>query len=360
MTRRLLSTSAGGVASLLSIALLVSACGGSSEPDVVIASVEVTPTTASPRVGQTTQLSAAVKDASGTILNGQSVAWSSSATNVASVSASGLVTAVSLGTTIITAASGNKVGVATITVIPEPVASISLLPTVDTILIGESLQLVPTMRDANNNVVTGRTITWTSSNPTIATVSNSGLVSGIGDGNVTVTASVDTRSASANIRVFSRCSTFFAVPIAIGQTLNGTLATTDCKFPDDTYVDAYALQVNTNTSVQIDMMAASFDTWLILIEFNSAGDLVFLAENDDVDPDDPNDPNDPFDTNSRITFTLLAGREYFALANTFDPNVTGDYQIKVTAATPVIARQLGGSKPGKAPVWNLLRAIRVP
>ena len=353
MTRRLLSTNAGAVASLLSVALLASACGGSSEPDVVIASVEVSPTTASPQVGQTVQLNAAVKDAAGTILNGQSVAWSSSVTSVASVSASGLVTALTLGTTVITAASGNKVGVATITVAPPPVASITLSPTVDTILIAETLQLVPTLRDASNNIVTGRTVSWTTSNATIATVSNSGLVTGVDDGNVTITATVDNRSASANLRVFSRCSTFFAVPIAVGQTLNGTLATTDCKFPDNTYVDAYSLQVNTNTNVQIDLTSTTFDTWLILFESTGSG-LVIRAENDDVDP------NDPSNTNSRINFALVAGRQYFIGANTFDANVTGDYQLKVTAAAPVIAQQLGRTKPGKASASSLLRAIRVP
>lgn len=353
MTRRLLSTNAGAVASLFSIALLASACGGSNEPDVVIASVEVTPTTASPQVGQTVQLSAAVKDAAGTILNGQTVAWSSSVTSVASVSASGLVTALTLGTTVITAASGNKVGVATITVSPPPIASITLSPTVDTILIGESLQLVPTMRDASNNIVTGRTVTWTTSNPTIATVSNSGLVTGVDDGTVTITASVDNRSASANIRVFSRCSTFFAVPIAVGQTLNGTLATTDCKFDDNTYVDGYSLQVNTNTAVQIDLTSATFDTWLLLYE-STANGLVLRVENDDADP------NDPSNTNSRINFALVAGRQYFIGANTFDANVTGDYQLKVAAAAPVVAQQLGRTKPGKASASSLLRAIRVP
>ncbi|MGH9202601.1 MAG: Ig-like domain-containing protein, partial [Vicinamibacterales bacterium] len=302
---------------------------------------------------------AAVKDAAGNLLSGQSVAWSSSATSVASISASGLVTAVSVGTAIITAASGNKVGVATITVLPEPIASITVSPTVDTMLVGESVQLVPTMRVANGNIVTGRLITWVSSAPTIATVSNSGLVSGIADGTATVTASVDNRSATATIRVFSRCSTALALPITVGQTINGSLATTDCQLTDLTYADGYALQVNANTSVQIDL-TASFDTWLVLLELTSAGTLELRQENDDVDPDDPDDPNDPVNTNSRITFTLLASRQYFVLANSFDPNVTGDYQLKVLAAAPVIAQQLGGSKPGKAPVSALVKSLRVP
>jgi hypothetical protein len=185
-------------------------------------------------------------------------------------------------------------------------------------------------------------------------------VTGIGDGVTTVTASADGKSAAATIRVFGPCSTALAPAIAVGQTINGSLATTDCKLTDDTYADGYAIQVAAATNVQFDM-TASFDTYLVLLELLPDGSLVQRTFNDDVDPDDPADPNDTFDTNSRIVFTLQAGAQYFILANSFDPNVTGNYQLKVTAATGgFIAGQVGYSKPGKAPISVLLKAIRVP
>ena len=340
---------------VLMISGFIAACGGSSEPDVVVATVDVSPAVESRQVGQTVQLSATVKDAAGTILSGQPVTWSSSAATVASVSSSGLVTAHALGTATITAASGSKSGIATINVIPPPIANITIAPTNDTLLVGESLQLTATLRDAANNIVTGRTVQWTSTSPTVASVSGSGLVTGVADGNATITATVDGRSASAAIRVFGPCSTALAPTITVGQTINGALASTDCRLSDDTFADGYALTVTTATNVQIDM-TASFDTYLVLLELVN-GSLVQRAINDDVDPDDPNLPNDPIDTNSRIVFALQPAAQYFILANSFDPNVFGNYQLKVTATTFIAGSTVVG-KPGKAPIAVLLKALK--
>ena len=355
-------TAAGRAARDLSISLVLgvflAACGGdSTDPPPAVATVEVSPLTTDRQVGQTIQLSATVKDASGNILSGQSVAWSSSAANVASVSSSGLVTASSIGTALITAAAGSKSGVATVNVVPEPIASITVAPTNDTLLIGETVQLTATLRDAANNIVT-RPVAWSSPLPTVATVSNSGLVTAVGEGTATITATADGRSATASIRVFSRCSTIFAVPIAVGQTINGALTSTDCKFddPDNTYADGYAITVTTATNVQIDM-TATFDTYLYLVELLPTGNLVLRAQNDDVDPDDETDPNDPVDTNSRITFTLQPNLSYFILANSYEANTLGDYQLKVTAVSFVAGRSVAG-KPGKAPAASLIKAIK--
>lgn len=341
------------------IGLLVAACGGSTSEPPAVATVEVTPAAATRLVGENLQLSAAVKDAAGNILSGHALLWSSSAASVASVSSSGLVTTHAIGTAIITAAAGSKSGVSTITVIPEPIASVTVAPSNDTLLVGETVQLTATLRDASNNVVTDRTPTWVSNAPNVASVSNTGLVTGVADGVTTITASAEGKSATATIQVFGPCSTALAPSITVGQTINGSLATTDCKFNDDSYADGYGIKVATTTNVQFDM-TASFDTYLILLELLSDGNLVQRSFNDDVDPDDPADPNDTVDTNSRITFTLLAGAQYFILANSFDPNVTGSYQLKVTATAAVAARQVGYTKPGKAPIQELLRAIRVP
>lgn len=343
----------------VSLSLLAGACsGGTSEPPApIVASVEVTPVSATKQVGETQQLSAAVKDASGTILSGQSVAWSTSSASVASVTSGGLVTAVGLGTATITAVSGGKSGNATITVAPPPIASITVAPAADTLNVGETVQLTVTMRDANNVVVTNRTPAWVSSAPTIASVSSTGLVTGVADGTASITATADGRSASANIRVFGPCSTALAPTIAVGQTINGALAATDCKLNDNTYADGYLLTVTSATNVQIDL-TASFDTYLFLLELLPTNELTQRAANDDVDPDDPNIPNDPVDTNSRITFTLQPNAIYFILANSFDANVFGNYQLKVTATSFIAGSQVLG-KPGKAPIAQLIKSIKV-
>ena len=169
---------------------------------IAVASVGVTPATAEIEVGETSQLTAAVLDAQGKPLTGRSVAWASTAPAVATVSASGLVTAVTPGTASITATSEGKTGQATVTVLAIPVASVSVEPTSGALIVGETMQLSATARSADDEVLTGRSVAWSSSNATIASVSASGLVTAVAAGGpVTITATIEGQSASAAISV---------------------------------------------------------------------------------------------------------------------------------------------------------------
>lgn len=104
----------------------LSACGGSDEPTAPqVASVEVSPGSSTlSAIGASVQLTATARDASGKVVSGQSVSWSSSDASVASVSTSGLVTAVAPGTAAVTARVQGVAGSAVITV-TEPPASCS-------------------------------------------------------------------------------------------------------------------------------------------------------------------------------------------------------------------------------------------
>src|SRR5207247_7680798 len=95
---------------------------------VPVASVTVSPASASVPVGQTQQLTATLKDANGTVLTGRPVAWSSNNTPVATVTGTGLVTAKVAGSATITATSEGQSGTAAITVTPVPVASVTVTP----------------------------------------------------------------------------------------------------------------------------------------------------------------------------------------------------------------------------------------
>ena len=143
----------------------------------------------------------------------------------------------------------------------------------------------------------------------------------------------------------------------MGQTIAGDLAETDCQLGDATFVDGYLLQLQETTNIQIDL-TATFDTYLVLLELLPDGNLALISVNDDIDPDDPSDPVDPIDTNSQIVFSLQAGTPYFVLANSFAPNVIGDYQLTVTEAGSFALRPPVMNKPGKAPVSTLLRTVR--
>lgn len=172
-----------------------------------VASVEVTPANSSLGTGGTIQLYATTKDAAGNILSGRAISWSSSNTAVATVSSSGLVSTVTAGSTTITALSEGISGSAAITVSPTqapppaPVATVSVALASTTVLTGQVTQATATLRDASGNVLTGRTITWASSNPAVATVSTAGYVTAVTAGQATITATSESISGSAGLTV---------------------------------------------------------------------------------------------------------------------------------------------------------------
>ena len=168
---------------------------------VAVASVSVSPTTASLTTGQTVQLAATPKDANGSSLTGRVVSWTSSSGDVATVSGSGLVTALAAGSATITATSEGQSGTAAIAVAPAPVASVSLSPTTASLTTGQTVQLAATPKDASGNPLTGRAVTWTSNNGSVASVNGSGLVTALAAGSATITATSEAKSGTASVAV---------------------------------------------------------------------------------------------------------------------------------------------------------------
>jgi uncharacterized protein YjdB len=168
---------------------------------VAVASVNVSPPSANVNVGQTAQLAATALDAGGKVLTGRIVNWSSGTPGVATVSTSGLVTGVSAGSATITATIDGVPGTALVTVIQVPVASVSVAPSTATTSIGQTVTLTATMRDASNNILAGRVVTWTTSAAGTATVSTNGVVTGVSAGTATITATSEGQSGSATITV---------------------------------------------------------------------------------------------------------------------------------------------------------------
>ena len=166
-----------------------------------IASVVVSPASATVPVGQTLQLTATTEDANGNPLSGRTVTWSSGSSAVAAVNGSGLVTGVALGSATITAASEGQSGTAAITVTRVPVASVTVSPATANLQQGQTRQLTATPQDASGNALSGRVVTWASGNTAVATVSGSGLVSGVAAGSAAITATSEGKSGSASVTV---------------------------------------------------------------------------------------------------------------------------------------------------------------
>jgi uncharacterized protein YjdB len=297
------------------------ALGSTALAPAPVASVAVTPVSASLALGATQQLTASVKDSAGIALTGGTVTWASSVPAVATVSGSGLVTAVAAGSAMITATSEGVQGVATVAVTasatkpgtvtdlavagvtdssitlsftevndgaglpagydirfgvaplewglatdvaqgscqvplagsaigaklsctvlglasatsyqfqlvafwgtlnvsavfgalsnvaagttaakgaPAPAASVTVTPASASLAVGATQQLNATLKDASGTILTGRTITWASSSPAVATVTTNGLVTARAAGTTTITATAEGVQGAAGVTV---------------------------------------------------------------------------------------------------------------------------------------------------------------
>ncbi|MCF0053448.1 Ig-like domain-containing protein [Dyadobacter sp. LJ53] len=147
-----------------------------------LTSVAVNPSTASVGVGDTTRLSATVLPA---IATNQKVTWSSSNTSIVSVDGSGLVRGMSPGTATITATTneGQKTASSTVTAGNIAVSGVTIAATAS-VGVNNSVTLVASVEPVN---ATNKTLTWSTSDAGIVSVSQSGVLTGVAPGTATVT-----------------------------------------------------------------------------------------------------------------------------------------------------------------------------
>ena len=82
----------------------------------------------------------------------------------------------------------------------ESVASVTVAPATNTVVIGGTVRLTATANDAAGNRLTGRQVTWSSSNTDIALVT-AGVVTSVADGLSTITATAEGKSRTASVTV---------------------------------------------------------------------------------------------------------------------------------------------------------------
>jgi len=168
-------------------------------PDVAL--VELAPTTVNLSVGQTSQLTATTRAADGTALTGRSVAWATGDAGIATVGETGLVTAVGAGEVQVTATSEGKAGAAAITVSVEPVATVQVTPSPASVAVGQTGQLVALTKSAGGADLTGRPVAWATADPAVATVNETGIVTGVAVGDVDITATSEGKTGTSRITV---------------------------------------------------------------------------------------------------------------------------------------------------------------
>lgn len=223
-TGMLTSLKAGSV----TITAALSSITGTSTVTVttaVLQSINVGTPSPSLAAGGTEQLTAtAVYSDNSTQSVTTQVTWYSSDATVAAVNGQGLLTAIKTGSVTVSAYLGGVLGTGTVVVNAPSLVSISVTPVAFTIASGQGKQLsaMGVYSDGTSSDVTDQA-TWSAASSSYATVSSSGLVTGVAAGSSTITATIGSKSGSAVATVTSALLTSIVVTpatasIATGQT----------------------------------------------------------------------------------------------------------------------------------------------
>ena len=234
---------------------------------IPVASVTVSPTTASVPVGATRQFTAVTKDSAGNTLTGRGVTWASSNTAVATVSSGGVVGGKVAGSATITATSETKSSTAAVTVTNVPVASVTVSPASASLLVGGTQQFIAVTKDSAGNMLTGRTVTWASSNTAVAVVSGSGLATGMAGGPATITATSEGQSGTAALTIAAA-----SCVISSGAWQNVAIPSQAGAF--EAQFDAIPTTANMNGVVGLSNgPAADWTNLAAIVRFDSAGTI---------------------------------------------------------------------------------------
>ena len=134
-------------------------------------------------------LNGAAFDAAGSAIQGRVITWTTANPLIAVVAPNGVVSAINVGETTVTATVGNLSATVKVRIIPERVAAVRITdPLAGSYILRltKSVQVTAQALNSQTQPLSGRVYHWTSSNPAVAAVSSSGLVTGNGLGSATV------------------------------------------------------------------------------------------------------------------------------------------------------------------------------
>ena len=191
MNRKKITNKLGAsMLAIATLAMLVLSCGEEESPKVELPPLAVSPATLTLIIGETGKVGANIAP----------VTWSSSATNVAAVDPStGEVTTVAVGTATVTATySGGETADCDVRVVSIPATDIALAPAVVEIWADSTVQIRATPEPDN---VTEFNPVWSSSDESVATVSQTGLIRGVSSGTAVIVATVGSVSKAVQVTV---------------------------------------------------------------------------------------------------------------------------------------------------------------
>ncbi len=207
------------VFSLMMVSLAVAACGDDTvapAPVVpsAVASVEIVGEAQPLTIGATRALNAVLRDANGAVITGRAITWTSSNPAVATVSTTGNVAALSVGTATILASAGGRDGLRVVSVQPVPVSEIAVPYGQLTLQRHESRTIEASARDAQGVPITNIQYTWSSDDESVAVVMPSGRVVAVASGTALITVSAGGRAATVQVTVPSSIVSVRVTPAA--------------------------------------------------------------------------------------------------------------------------------------------------
>ncbi len=227
--------SAQGLPTRITAALLacvLTACGGGADTPVqpqqpAVATISIDPPSAVLKLSENRSFSATPRDASGNPVTSTVVTWQSESPAIAAVDASGRVTAMAEGSTVISASGGGKSASASVKVVRPPITSIVVAGS-NLLLTEDSVRLTATVKDSTETVITNRTVSWSVSDASRARITSSGTLTALAAGTVTVTAAVDNARGVATITLVRPPVTSISVvaPASILVVDSATLSVT--------------------------------------------------------------------------------------------------------------------------------------
>ena len=209
-----------------------------------------TPDRTSFKVGEVIQLSATVLPENA---SNKTVTWYSDNTSVATVDENGSVTAQSVGTAVISAKSGTKEAVISLTVIPTPAEAISLDRVTASLNVNRTIQLSVSFTPSTT---TDKSVTWTSSDDAVATVDSDGVVTAKALGECVITATTSdgsNKTASCTITVEATPASGIIIEPSGSLTLNvgETIRFHATVLPEDA-TDKSVTWLSESSAVKID------------------------------------------------------------------------------------------------------------
>ncbi len=249
------------------------------------------PASVAGNIGDTVRVATTLKDSKGNSVYASSMTWTSADTSVATVSASGVVHLKKGGSTVVTVSGGGASATDSVTVqksktsptptpttttpAPPTVSAVHVTPATSTILKGQTAQFSATVVDSTGAAISGQTVTWSSSNQTIATVSATGLATAMAAGSAVITATSGSKSATVSVTVTQPAPPPAPVASATGEQavwsdafVNSIGTNVHLDYTSQPYVTAFStivlprLQEIGIRHLRTSLVATSNDGWM--------------------------------------------------------------------------------------------------